>query len=138
VPRKAKMQDEGQVHADKSKMVGSNGFDPELLKSMVVECEEHDEAMEEIMRKAREACQPHVDEIKAIKKRAAEENHVPKKVFSAALRERKLLRKAGAVRGSLSDEQADTYDHVKHALGMLADMPLGQAALSGFEASAAH
>jgi hypothetical protein len=135
MPRKAKLKaGEETVHAAK---IGGNGFDSELLKSMVAECEEHEEAMEKIMRDAREACQPHVDEVKAIKKRAAEENGVPKKVFSAALRERKILRKAETVRSTLSDDQAETYDQVKHALGMLADMPLGRVALTNFEPSVA-
>lgn len=108
---------------------GHNGYNREQIEGYVNEFEEHDEAIAEIMRKAREACQPHVDDQKAIVKAAAENAHVPKKVFRAMLRERSLERKRDAVRGTLSEDQQETLDQVKHALGILADTPLGGAVL---------
>jgi hypothetical protein len=79
-----------------------------------------------------------LDEIKAIKKAAAEAG-IPKKVFSAKLRERSLLRKADAVRGTLSEEQQEFFDEVTVKLGELSESigPLGQAALEKHLESAA-
>jgi hypothetical protein len=34
----------------------------------------------------------------------------------------------------MEDEQAETFDQIKHALGMLSDLPLGDAALKRSEA----
>jgi hypothetical protein len=57
---------------DGSRIHGAvNGINEALLKGYVSSIETENAKIEEIMRKAREACQPHVDEIKAIKKTAA-------------------------------------------------------------------
>lgn len=135
MPRKAKMKD-GEVHADKTAMAGRSGFDVKILKRLIKACEEEDSMIDEIMVKARQDAQPHVDAIKDYKKEAAEAG-IPKAVFSAALRFRKLERKKEAVRERLNEDQQDDYDTVLHALGDLADTPLGKAAMSGFETSAA-
>lgn len=97
-----------------------NGINEALLKGYVESIEGEDAKIEAIMRKAQADCQPHVDEIKAIKKAAAE-NDIPKKPLSAKLKERSLLRKAEGVTSALSDEQKSIFDEISAKLG---DLPL--------------
>ena len=72
------------------------------------------------MQNAREACQPHVDQVKAIMKEA-QNNGIPKKPLGAKLRERSLRRKADGVTESLSDAQRDIFLEISLKLG---DLPL--------------
>lgn len=107
----------------------TNGINETQLRGFVFEAENEQERINEIMRAAAEATQPHLDQIKEIKKAAAEAG-IPKKVFSAKLRERGLKRRADAVRGTLSVEQQDTFDEITVKLGELKESlgPLGKAA----------
>ena len=97
-----------------------NGINEVLLKGYVSAIESEDAKMEEIMRKAREACEPHITEIKEIKKKAAT-NGIPKGPLSAKMRERKFLRKADSVSDILTEEQKDIFEEISAKLG---DFPL--------------
>lgn len=107
---------------------GRNGFDPEKANKFVEAIEEQDDKIAEIMADAREACQPHKDQIKDIKNTAAEEGFA-KKPLNAVLAKRKHLRKADNADVALNDGQKDDFEQIQHALGMLAETPLGQSAL---------
>lgn len=97
-----------------------NGMNEALLKGYVNSIEEEAAKIAAIMEAAAKQCQPHLDEIKAIKKAAAE-NGIPKKPLSAKLAERKLLRKAEHVADGLSDDQKDIFAEISLKLG---DLPL--------------
>jgi hypothetical protein len=112
MPRNAKPKDEGQVLPDQTK---TNGINAQQLKDFIASIEAEQEQIDEIMRNAQVACQPHVDQIKAIKKEAAE-NGIPKKPLSAKLRERGLRKKADSCRETLSEEQRETYDEISQKL----------------------
>ncbi|MBX3490874.1 hypothetical protein [Parvibaculum sp.] len=108
---------------------GSNGYDKKKLEGYVSECEEAQTEIDEIMQAAKDKCAPLREQIADIKKAANEDDGIPRKEFNAVLQERRLRRKADGVRDKLSAEQQDQFDLMKQALGMLADTPLGQAAM---------
>jgi Mg2+ and Co2+ transporter CorA len=109
------MKDEGQVLADQTK---TNGINTEQLKGFVAEIEDEQAKIDEIMRNAQQACEPHVTRIKEIKREAAEAG-IAKKPLAAKIRERTLRRKADACREVLSDEQRDLFDEISQKLGDL-------------------
>ena len=125
MPRSAKLDDkrDGAVLSDATP-VKTNGINEAQLKQFVAEIEDEQAKIDEIMRNAQVACQPHLDQIKAIKKEAAE-NGIPKKPLSAKMRERSLKRRAEAVSDSLSEEQKEIFLEISMKLG---DLPLFQAA----------
>ena len=123
------MSEEENETDDGEVIAGRNGFDKDEVQSFVDRVENVDAKIDEIMEKAKKDCQPHRDDIKEIKNDASDEG-LAKKPFNALLRRRKLLRKAEAVEDALNEQQKDDFIHMAHALGDLADTPLGQAAMS--------
>jgi len=119
MPRQAKINDDATdgavVH-----VATSNALNEASLVGYVTEYEHEDEQIAEIMRNAREAAQPHVDQKKAILKAAAE-NGLNKEPFRAKLAERKDLRKADNRRSVLNEEQQADFDAITAAMG---DLPL--------------
>jgi uncharacterized protein (UPF0335 family) len=59
----------------------------------------------------------------------AKEAGIPKKALKKVITARALEAKAAAVREALEGEDQDSFDLLRHALGDLADTPLGAAAL---------
>jgi uncharacterized protein (UPF0335 family) len=59
----------------------------------------------------------------------AEDNGVPKAALRAVLKARSLEKKAKAARDKLDPFNQDRFDLIRHALGDLADTPLGAATL---------
>lgn len=112
---------------------GRNGFDPADVERRVSAFENVQGDIDQIMADARAECQPHRDDLKQIKKDAAEQGHIPKKVFAAKLRERRLKRQADAIRKKLDMADQGTFDQLSSALGELRDLPLGEAALGAFK-----
>lgn len=129
MPRKPKRDENGTVHETAARP-GGNGFDPDKVQGYFTRADELDGQIEEIMRKAREDCQPHVDDFKELVKEASEAGGIPKKVFRAMAGKRRALRKAENADHALSDEQKVTFEQLAHALGLLRDTPLGAAALA--------
>lgn len=107
----------------------SGTFDASKVPSYVERVEDVQSQIDEIMEDAREKCAPLREDIEAIKKEAHEEFSIPRRELNAKISERKLRRKADAVRGRLSPEQQDNFDIMSKSLGELADTPLGRAAL---------
>jgi hypothetical protein len=114
-------------------LAGRNGFDPADVERRVSAYESVQDIIDAAMLRARESCQPHRDDLKQIKKDAADEGHIPKKVFAAKLRERRLKRQADAIRQKLDMTDQETFDQLSSALGELRDLPLGEAALGAFK-----
>lgn len=126
MPRQAKQIDsEERVHEARH-----NGISEPQLKGFVSEYENEQAEIDAIMERARTDCQPHVDQMKAIAKEAAEAG-IEKKAFKAKIRERALRRKADGCRSVLSERQQDVFDEISVKLGDLAESigPLGKAAL---------
>ena len=74
------------------------------------------------MREAKTAKKELLDEIEGA--------GVKRNVFRKVMKEDALFTKADAVRGTIDDQEAvDQFDNLKLALGMLEDLPLGQAAI---------
>jgi len=125
MPKQATMPDDttgATVHP-----AAVNGMSEGALKGFVAEYEDEQGKIDAIMRDAATACQPHLDQQKAIKKAAAEAG-IPKKPFSAKIRERSLLRRAEQVTDSLSEEQKSIFAEISAKLG---DMNLFEHALNG-------
>lgn len=125
MPKQAAMPDDttgATVHTS-----SVNGMNEGALKGFVAEYEDEQEKIDKIMRDATAACEPHVTQQKAIKKAAAEAG-IPKKPFSAKIRERSLLRRAEHVTDSLSEEQKSIFAEISAKLG---DMNLFEHALNG-------
>jgi SpoVK/Ycf46/Vps4 family AAA+-type ATPase len=118
MPKSAKIPDDptegAVVH------VAVNGINELLLKGYVTSIEAQDAEIKAIMDAAAKACQPFIDEIKAIKKAAAV-NMIPKKPLNAKLAERKLLRKAEGVTDALNDDQKEIFAEISAKLG---DLPM--------------
>lgn len=122
MPRKA-TEDKGE-----GKIIPiSNGFDPDITKSFVERVENLQGEIDAIMEKAREACQPMRDDIKEVIKEAAAAGYA-KKPFRALISKRRKLSQAEAIGSELNDDQKETLEQMQHALGMLSDLPLGEAA----------
>jgi conjugal transfer/entry exclusion protein len=93
-----------------------NGIDEVLLKGYVEEIDAEKIKIDEIMAEATTKAQAHRDNIKAIKKKAAE-NGIAKEPFEAKLRERRLTERAESCRESLSENQRDIFDEISIKLG---------------------
>lgn len=107
----------------------ANGFDSDVVKRLVADHEDLQAQIDEIMSEAQNKCAPLREEQADVKKEAHEAG-IPRQEFNSVLRERRLLAKADGVRAGLDADKQDNFDRIKHALGMLADLPLGQAALA--------
>jgi len=65
---------------------------------------------------------------------AAKDAGIPRAELRAVIKERQLLAKIEAMREDMEPEQRETLDQIKHALGMLSDLPLGETALKRSDA----
>lgn len=74
-------------------------------------------------------CRTIRDDIKTVIQEAKDQHGVPKKELKAVVRTRELEAKADAIRDELEQESQETFDMIREALGDLADLPLGNAAL---------
>lgn len=104
----------------------SNGF--ESAERWVKEIERHHETLATYQGEYMARCRTVRESISGCYD-AAKESGIPVKELRAVIKERTLLRKIEGIRGNLDDEQVETFDQIKHALGMLSDLPLGDAAL---------
>lgn len=66
----------------------------------------------------------------------AKEHGIGKTALKAVIKTRALERKLEELRDDLEPDQQETYDQIRHALGDLAELPLGQAALDKSGAAA--
>lgn len=116
--------------------VVGNGFDPKHVKNAVGRIEILKADIASIMASAMEDCRQVHLEIKEVYQEAKDEHGIPKKALRSVIKARELERKAAAVRDDLEPEVQDEHDLIRHALGDLADTPLGRAVLHPTEQSA--
>lgn len=109
----------------------SNGF--ESAERWVTEIERHHETLATYQGEYMARCRTVRESISGCYD-AAKESGIPVKELRAVIKERQLHKKIEALRENLDEEQAETFDQIKHALGMLNDLPLGEAALKRSEA----
>jgi hypothetical protein len=108
---------------------GSNGFDPTIVQRFVKEIEKHKETLLSYQGSYMKQCRDVRDMIKKAKELAKGEG-IPTKQLNALLKERDLQRKLEGIREDFEDqEDLDTYDQLKEALGDFGELPLGAAAL---------
>jgi hypothetical protein len=106
----------------------SNQFDATVLKRFVGEIEKHHDQIASYKGE-------HAQRVKSVQEMIsdvydrAKDSGVPKRELKAVIKERALLKKIEALREDMEEEQAETYDQIKHSLGMLSDLPLGEVAL---------
>ena len=108
---------------------GHNGYDGAALQRFIDRIEALQADIDQIMDDAKAKCQPLRDDIKEVKDEACDAVGVTKKVLNAVIRQRRLKFRAEHVRDKLDEDQQESYDQVRHALGMLSDTPLGEAVL---------
>lgn len=109
----------------------SNGFEP--AKRWVQEIERHHETLLTYQGEYMARCRP-IREAIAGCYDAAKEAGIPRKELRAVVKERKFLKQIEANRAKLEADEQETLDQIKFALGMLSDLPLGEATLARSEA----
>lgn len=105
---------------------GSNGF--EGAKQFVADIERHYGTLDTYRGEYMKRCRDVRDLIAQTYDRAKDAG-IPKKELKAVIKARDLKRKIEALRENLEEDGAETFDQIRHALGDLADLPLGDAAL---------
>lgn len=106
-----------------------NGFDPERTKQCIDRIEAVLADIESIKGSAMAKCREKHDEIAEIYEEAKTAWGIPKRALKAVVKVRAAERKLKAMREGLEDDDQDSFDQIRHAIGDLADTPLGQAAL---------
>jgi uncharacterized protein (UPF0335 family) len=110
--------------------IPTNGYQPAILQNYVDRIERLYADIDAVMLKARKNCTPFRDDIKEVINEAAEKHSIPKRELRAVISKRRKLQQAEKVTDALNAEQKETFEQLCHALGMLKDTPLGQAALN--------
>lgn len=111
----------------------SNGFDATVLKRFVSDIERHHETIASYKGE-------HAQRVKSVQELITEvfdrakDSGIPRKELKAVIKERRLLVQIENLREELEDDQQETLDQIKHALGMIADLPLGEAAMARSDA----
>lgn len=108
-----------------------NGFDPAKVQQAVSRIESLHGDIAKIMMAALTECKAVHGDMKEVYQEAKDESGIPKKELKRVIKARALERKAAEIRENLEAEEQDNYDLIRHALGDLADTPLGQAATKG-------
>ncbi|MGO4672956.1 hypothetical protein AB4Z40_08660 [Bosea sp. 2YAB26] len=111
----------------------SNGFDAVVLQRFVTDIERHHDTIASYKGE-------HAQRVKSVQELIGEvfdrakDAGIPRKELKAVIKERRLLVQIENLREELEEDQAETFDQIKHALGMLSDLPLGEVALRNSDA----
>lgn len=118
-----------QDKAAKPAKAGHNGFDPAVLNSLAERIENVEAEGESDKGAYMQRCKARNEDIADIVEEGKARG-IPPKPFKKALRARKLNKKIEDLRADLDDMvDRESYDQIRHALGDLADLPLGEAAM---------
>jgi uncharacterized protein (UPF0335 family) len=93
--------------------------------------------IDKIMENAKAACSPLREDIDEIRKEANEAGFA-RKELNTLIRKERLERKLERVAENLDEEQKERYEDMLHALGALADLPLGEAVAEKHPERAKH
>jgi uncharacterized protein (UPF0335 family) len=107
---------------------GHNGMAPERVKNAVGEIEDLLSKKQRLHMGYMSECRAINEDIAAVYD-AAKETGIQKKALRKVVKTRELERKVASIREDLEAEDQETFDQIRHALGDLAELPLGQAAL---------
>lgn len=110
---------------------GSNGF--EAAKTFVADIERHMKTLDTYRGEYMKRCRDVRDLIAQTYDRAKDAG-IPKRELKAVMKARDLERRLADLRDNLDEDSAETFDQIRHALGDLADLPLGDAALKRAQA----
>jgi len=109
---------------------GTNGFDPDVLHALVDRIEGVVEDLLSERGSYMSKCRSMREDIANIYDEAKARG-IPTKPLKKAVKARELTRKIEALRVDFDLIERETYDQIRHALGDLADTPLGEAAAKG-------
>lgn len=126
--RRKKMDVEEPIAAPRP--AGSNGFNPEKTKAYVERVERLNDDITSIMLTALSKCKEVHGDIKIVYDEAKDTDGIPKKALKKVVKARQLEAKARKVREDLEGDEQDSFDMIRHALGDLAELPLGAAVLA--------
>ncbi|MBB4017359.1 hypothetical protein GGR16_002388 [Chelatococcus caeni] len=110
----------------------SNGFDAEKLKRWIGEIDRHKADMLSKQGEYMKYCRDKREMINKVFELAGNDG-VPKRALKAHLKMRDLQAKAEAVLEGLEEEDQESVELIREALGGLSDLPLGQAAVQKAE-----
>lgn len=102
---------------------GHNGYDKEKLNRFISRIHTVHDELESISGEKR------VD-IKNIYQEAKDELGIPKKVLKEIVGAQRQAQKLDGRMAEWSEEERESLDQIKHLLGMISDLPLGEAALA--------
>jgi uncharacterized protein (UPF0335 family) len=124
--------------AERAARSGTNFVEPEKINQFVSDYEGCQAELLKLRMDYMEKCKTVRGDMKVIVDEAKDAG-IPKQSFRAVIKSRELERKAKKARDDLADiDLQDKYDLIRHALGDLADTPLGQAAIAPANGSGAH
>lgn len=108
-----------------------NGYDPERTRQCVDRIEALDRKKEAAHMAYMAECAVFAEDKKAVYDEAKDAWGIPKRALKAVIKVRATERKLEAMRDDLEADDQDSFDQIRHALGDLAETPLGAAALKG-------
>ena len=111
-----------------AKPAGHNGYDPEKAKQVIDACKELYGEIADIKADRAAKCKDRHSEIRDIIDDAKKSYGMSKGAVRSVLKIHNLEDKARRERDDKSSDKQDEIDQLRHALGDLADTPLGQAA----------
>lgn len=132
--KRAKATDGGEPTGVEA--IRGNGFDPEKVKSFKQRIENLYGDMATAQSEYMTECKVIRGDIKEVLDEAKGEG-IPKKEFKKVIEACRLANKIENIRNDLEGDEQDNYDLLMTAIGGLADLPLGQAAIAA-NGAAAH
>ncbi|AWN35758.1 hypothetical protein [Methylobacterium radiodurans] len=108
-----------------------NGFDPKRTKECVDRIEALAAKKASLHMTYMAECAVINEDIGDVYEEAKTAWHIPKKALKTVVKARATERKLEAMRNDLDLIDRESFDQIRHALGDLADTPLGDAALAG-------
>jgi uncharacterized protein (UPF0335 family) len=108
---------------------GHNGFDPDKAQSFIDRCENIDKELEREKGEYMARCKALRGDKKDVLSEAKDQGFNTT-AMKAVLKTRALERKVEETRDELDNDVQDSFDNIRLAIGDLADLPLGQAALA--------
>lgn len=113
--------------------VKGNGFDPKAAKLWQGEYEKKLERLAELKSEYMLECKEVREDMKDVLERA-KECGIPKRTIKDTAKIRELQRRIENIENGGESEDSETLEQFRHALGDLADTPLGEAAQKGKKA----